>query len=489
MSTCSPLRRVDVAIVGAGPAGMFVARRLLSERRDMAIALIDKGKPAHLRSSAHPFSQRNGWDTHDIISGVGGAGLFSDGKLVLTLSAGGNLTHGLWGNRQAEYVRYVEQALLQSESVSARCSEKADPGFIDTVQKHGLSYKHLPVRHFGTSSLLSIIEGITGQLLSCPKVTLHSDRLATSIEKRGDSFVVETMNPAGGFERVSAKNVVFAVGKEGSPWLADILRPFGVKSSKNRIYFGVRMEAPATEALSKFSFDPKLSTVFEDGTKIKTHCFCTSGKILPLRYFGLPLAGSHTPDIDWNCGRNKENTVLGILLGDSEEAPVSSDLLFEMMATVKAIGKGRLLAQRLGDFRANRASTRSEIAGGPVRPSVAEFMPGNLRELRLPLSFDAKLLDFVERLGALAPSLSSDGVILYAPAVEWWMPRIETDATMETVHPGLYVAGDGAGVSQGIMYAAATGVLVADSILTKIGQLPSSIHEPADALVQPVSAL
>jgi uncharacterized FAD-dependent dehydrogenase len=459
----------DVAVVGAGPAGLFVTRRLLDRNRKLTVALIDKGAPAHLRNTRTPLRTHNGWESHDIVSGVGGAGLFSDGKLILTLNAGGKITDDLPERAKTEYLAYVERCLLKFGTHSKRSSDAADRGFLDAVRHEGLEYKHLPVRHFGTKGLARVLTGLLSELLRVRGTELLSERLLVQVEPDSVGFRLALRKPDGTLESLTAKRVVFAVGKEGSIWLSQKLAGLGVASSENRLYFGLRLESKHDSRLSKFSFDPKLSFEFDDGTRIKTHCFCEEGHILPLRYFGLPLAGSHTPRVPSDPRRKPpDNTVLGVLLGAPDDPGPLRDQIFALMAQAERMGRGRLLVQRLGDFKRNRPSDLSRIATGAVKPSTNQSLTANLRDMGFPLNFDQKFLSFIERIGRLAPSVADDDTLLYAPAVEWWMPRIATNRTMETACPGLYVAGDGAGVSQGIMYAAVTGVLVADGILANM---------------------
>lgn len=463
---------VDVLIVGAGPAGMFAASRLLRSLPSTArLMLIDKGKPAAARSLADPLTRHPaGWETHDLVSGAGGAGLYSDGKLTLTLKAGNKLANLISDAEAAEYLQYIEQTLVSFDGVSV--VNNAAQSEIDVIAaaaaKTGLTYKHLPVRHFGSDALSRVVSRFFDHISCRPNLQTAFQLNVVNFKpvKRGTE--VYAVDPFGRSIRFNARFVVFALGKEGSLWLTDRLAEFGVASTPNRIYVGVRVETPALTRLFDVSFDPKLSMRFDDGTKMKTHCFCRHGTVLPLRYFGLPVAGSHTPFTEKQSSvpERRQTSVYGALLGDSPERRLSRDEILRLLLRFDRAAGGRLTVQRLRDFRCRRATTTTDLASHSFE-AARGASPGDITSLDLPLEFDSKFAEFSRLLLEIDPGIVSDDALVYAPAIEWWMPRIETTNRLETRLTGVYVAGDGAGVSQGITAAATAGLIVADDIRTR----------------------
>jgi len=77
------MKQYDVVIVGAGPAGLFCAYELVENNKNLKILLIDKGKRAENRvcpMNKYKTECKN-CNPCGILSGYGGAGTFSDGKL------------------------------------------------------------------------------------------------------------------------------------------------------------------------------------------------------------------------------------------------------------------------------------------------------------------------------------------------------------------------------------------------------------------------
>jgi len=225
------------------------------------------------------------------------------------------------------------------------------------------------------------------------------------------------------------------------------------------------VETGPSETMTEYSLDPKFYWHYDDGSKMKTHCYCRQGHVASLRYFGLPLAGGHGPYTEANeISTRPAQANFSVLLGDTPRAPYSWDDCVDIMRRARRHSGGGLMVQRYGDFLENRATTRDGLSKNSIKPT-APATPGNIARLGLPNGFNTKLVDFVGRLSNVDPSLVSDDTLLYAPAIEWWMPRVDADENLQTRVDGAYVAGDGAGISQGIVYAAATGLRAAESIL------------------------
>jgi hypothetical protein len=434
------------------------------------VLLVDKGKNVAGRKLDNPLTLHPaGWETHDLVSGAGGAGLYSDGKLTLTFNAGGKL-HGVFSGEIAQsYLSYIETKLLSYDGVSVRSSDAAAAAAGEkTAQGCGLEYKYLPIRHFGSTALKQVVSRFFADLEARDTFEARFQVRAKTITTHRGRFWVELQDSQGQFERVRAGRVIVAVGKEGSWWLNEQIHNLGITSTKNRLYFGVRVETEGGAGSLQTSLDPKFSMHFSDGTKIKTHCFCRRGQVLELRYFGMPLAGSHTPFTEKQANARDDNggSVFGVLLSDTIENPISFDGALQMMRDVSTMTRGNLLVQRFEDFVADRPTRQEALATNPIRPPVSA-VPGSVSGLRLPLDYNTKFLEFVHRLSQAEDRLVTPDSLIYAPAIEWWTPRIQTSDALETSVENMYVAGDGAGVCQGITYAAATGLLVADDILSR----------------------
>ena len=457
----------DVAIIGAGPSGMFVAHKLLSDRKDAKVVLFDKGKDPKNRVRDFPISVVCGQEINDIISGGGGAGLFSDGKLVLSLRAGGNASGVFESRDEKNYIQYIEDTLVQLDGYSMPIQHAASNIYYTPASKLCvLQQKPYNVRHFGTDNLRSVLTQFFDKLASYHACDIRFESIVTgiSIDENG-KYCISYVNESDGEQQVTARYVVFAVGKEGSVWLSQLLSTYGVKSKKNRTYFGVRIEVNTFSNLKGISADPKLYWEFSDGTKIKTHCYCKEGEIIRLRYYGRHIAGGHSLKTDKNSGVFiRGRTSVSILLGDTPRQKFDFDDCIKYMDDVNQLTGGKLLVQKLCDFIKDKPTTPELISSNSVEPSTHDIVAGSVSALNLPLDFNRKFIWFVRQLGKIDEAFARDDVLVYAPVIEWWMNKIETNESFETSLRNVFVVGDGAGVSQGIMYSAATGLVAAEEI-------------------------
>ncbi|HEX8084607.1 MAG TPA: NAD(P)/FAD-dependent oxidoreductase [Solirubrobacteraceae bacterium] len=447
--------RWDALVVGAGPAGLFCALQIVAAgcRR---VLVIDRGPDASGR--AHP--PRGSASRGSYESGVGGAGLFSDGKLCLSLDVGGHLETALDSARRERLLDDIEgvfTALMEPKPERPRPPSRLGD-LIDQAERNGLGFKYYPVQHIGTDRCGDVIVRLVGALRRGGATVAASTTLRdvhTDPVTRTKHAIVETSS---GTHRVDADRVVLAMGKIGAGAQAELCEQLGVPVERQPIYVGVRFEAdaPALAPLFAGTKDPKYNLTFDDGSKIKTHCASSNGDILELQYDGLPLAGGHNY-------RGSESGRSGFsLLWNGASAGDPYRYAKSLMAATSRQTAGRLLVQSVTDYRARRPSTHESLSGFRLTNPAAS--PGDVRAI-LPPDYLWRCEQFLERLRAIAPELLAADSVFYAPAIEWWMRRNEVVSPyMETRSPGVYVCGDGSGWSQGIVHAAATGLLAGQSI-------------------------
>jgi uncharacterized FAD-dependent dehydrogenase len=443
----------DIAIVGAGPAGLLAAAALAANSRKQ-ILLLDKGNDIDVREH-HPGSRE--W-----VEGVGGAGLFSDGKLCLSLDVGGHLRESLDEDEKTRLLEVLEtlfrRALAQIDASDVPLIQ--DRGSAPDID--GLAVTTYPIMHIGTDRGTQLIRVLVDAVKRLG-VVVRSNCELLSIERTSrNGWRLRTKGTLGGEEQIGAGSVILAMGKVGSQRQADICERHGAKLVTVPMYMGARFECDAAAVRHLFGDgrDLKWKIHFPDGTKIKTHCATIDGEIATLRYGGLPLAGGHGYS-DRASGRSGFAILWdGIRREDNFECALS------LMRRISDLTGGALLAQRVLDFRDNRVSTVNEIRS--CRPSLAEWGVGNLREF-LPEAFTNRLISFLTTLEQSVPDLYEANAILVAPAIEWWMRRVAADPRTMRTEDGIYVCGDGSGWSQGIIHAAATGILAAEDLLgTKV---------------------
>ena len=453
MRTTTRTEHWDAVIVGAGPAGMFAALALAAGgRRDVLV--IDAGPDVDDRraaASGHGDTLAGGHPSYE--EGIGGAGLYSDGKLCLSLAVGGELDRLASPARQAEVMAEVCSVIgLYADLESATLDAEAVRSQGDAADAAGLAFKTYAVAQIGTDRCAQVIRDLRGALLALG-VTIRPHAALKRLGVRGDGRKrLDVVGQGGALCRIHADTVVLAMGKVGAAQQDAICRGLGITSRSRRLYIGVRFEGSAAGAEPLFAAtrDPKFAVRLADGSKVKTHCASRNGEVLELRYGGLPLSGAH----NYSTARTDRSGFSLLWDGWEDRAHDGYQAALRIMERAQRATGGHLAVQRVNDYRAGRATSRV-----PASATCREAVPGDVRAI-LPADYFPRCDDLLARLEAIAPDLVDDSAVMYAPSIEWWMRRIDVaDASMETAVDGLFVCGDGSGWSQGIIHAAATGLL------------------------------
>ena len=257
---------------------------------------------------------------------------------------------------------------------------------------------------------------------------------------------------------VHADSLILAMGKVGAQHQAELCEKNGATLVSVPMYVGVRFECDsgALRPLFDESLDPKMKLRFPDGTRMKTHCATHQGEIAPLHYEGLPLAGGH--------GYTNRKTGRGgfAILWDGIRSPDNFGRARDLMSAISRRTDGQLMAQRLVDFLKGRGSAIDLVRA--AGPSLKQWRVGNIWEF-YPQSFSEKLQEFLRVIETRVPGLRESNGLLFAPAIEWWMRRVVAEPSSMRSEAGIYVCGDGSGWSQGIVHAAATGIIAAEALL------------------------
>jgi uncharacterized FAD-dependent dehydrogenase len=459
MSTDAGQRDCGVLVAGAGPAGLFAALALVvAGERDVLI--IDAGPDAADRRHASDLSRDLGigWGHPDYERGVGGAGLFSDGKLCLSLDVGGHLESmdQQPRDRLETQIEGVFDALVEG-SLTRR---GGDPTELRKLEERAraadLEFKYYPVAHIGTDRCCDVIVRLR-ELLAATGVRFapRTELLDLEVEPGGGEKLARLRDDDG--ERViRAERVLLAMGKVGAERQARLCKTLGSDTHDQPLYLGVRFETEAAVLAPLFEAtkDPKYSLRLADGSKVKTHCASEQGEVIPLSYEGLPLCGGHNY-FNAMTGRSGFSILWdGFAHGGDPYGAAKA-----IMRRAHAAGGGRLVAQRLQDYRQSRPTREKDLAR--IDLTHRDAAGGDLREI-LPAAFFPAMDELLARLERLVPGLAQETAVAYAPAIEWWMERVDVDGFFRLrTAPGVSACGDGSGWSQGIVHAAATGLLAA----------------------------
>jgi len=458
----------DVIIVGGGPAGIFAALEL-SQVADLSILLIEKGKDISERQC--PVRDTGGscieCSPCNLVCGLGGAGTFSDGKLVLSSQVGGHLGEYLGKDSAEVLIKYVDDIYLKFGASERLYDAGSD---VDEISRRanlaGLHLIPTPVRHMGTENCYSVLKSMQEYLISRLEFKLGVMASAVLVDN-GEVRGVET--EAG--DRFLCRYLILAPGREGADWLSKEAGRLNLTVHNNPIDVGVRVEVPVAvmEELTSVLYEVKLefmSKSFND--RIRTFCMCPAGEVI------MESTGGYEPVVTVNghsyAGRKSSNTNFALLVSTDFTKPFHEPIAYgKYLARLANILSGGVLVQRLGDLMEGHRSTPARIEQGLVEPTLKSAAPGDL-SFALPYRHLTGLMEMLQAMDKLAPGVASPHTLLYGVEVKFYSCRPQLSPTMETEIHNMFAVGDGTGVSRGLVQASASGLVAACEILRRIEQ-------------------
>jgi hypothetical protein len=458
-------QRYEVVIVGAGPAGIFAALEL-ARAGATSVAMFEKGHDLGRRVCRAQRHGCNHCPTCAIMTGWGGAGAFSDGKLTLSREIGGWLGEYLPPAELERLLAYVDG--LWVSFGAPRETHGPDPSAAAGLGKKaaaaGMTLVPMRLRHIGTNRSPAVL-GAMRAALEAAGVTVCTGTPVAAIEvKQGR---VSGVRLADG-RPIEASAVVAAPGREGADWLAAQARALGVGLVNNMVDVGVRVEVAAEvmEPLTGPLYEAKLlytTPTFRD--RVRTFCMNPGGEVTCESYGDIVTVNGHS-----YAGRRTGWTNFAVLVSQSFTEPFHEPITYgaSVARLANLLGEG-ILVQRLGDLRSGRRSTPERIARGSVRPSLPSAAPGDLSFV-LPYRHLTGILEFLTALDALVPGVAGDDTLLYGVEVKFYSSRLALSPQLETPVRGLYAVGDGAGVTRGLMQSSASGVHAARAVAAALGR-------------------
>ena len=394
------------------------------------------------------------------MSGFGGAGAFSDGKYNITNEFGGSLHEHIGKKRALDLMRYVDQINLQYGGQGTKLYSTANSDVKQMCLQHGLHLLDAQVRHLGTDINYVVLENLYHELIS--KVDFHFNTAVSSVRKTAEGYEAILDNG----ETVNASQCVISVGRSGSKWMEGVCREMGIPTRSNRVDIGVRVELPYVifRHLTDELYESKIvyrTEKFED--LVRTFCMNPRGAVVSENTNGIVTVNGHSYE---DPSRHTDNTNFALLVSKRFSEPFKdSNGYGESIARLSNMLGGGVIVQRFGDLVRGRRSTPGRIAESFVTPTLTAT-PGDL-SLVIPKRILDGIIEMIYALDKIAPGTANDETLLYGVEVKFYNMEAELDDNLETHHSGLYMIGDGSGVTHSLSHASASGIHVAQKILEK----------------------
>ncbi|HAQ56792.1 MAG TPA: FAD-dependent oxidoreductase [Acholeplasmatales bacterium] len=467
--------KYDVIIVGAGPAGSMCAYELHEKNPSLAILLLDKGNDIDHRRCPilekkltkcpeRPDGVAGCYPACSMTNGFGGSGAYSDGKFNITSEYGGWMTDYLDATDVEELINYVDAVNLKFGAPL----EVTDPttAKVREIERRGLAVglKLLRgrVRHLGTEINLKVLKNLYIDLSQ--KIAMRHRAEVTDIVVESGAVCGVVLKDG---TRIESDRIVVCPGRDGSRWLSDICEARGIPMHANHVDIGVRVETnnEIMEEINENLYEGKFVFRTTMGTQVRTFCSNPSGHVVIENFSGIMLANGHAYS---DAGLGSKNTNFAILVSHDFTDPFHQPNEFAqgVSGLANMLSNGSIILQRYGDLKMGRRSTEKRIREGFVTPTLKEAVPGDLG-LVLPYKTMMSIIEMIEALDHVTPGIASEHTLFYGVEAKFYSARPEVDDRFETRVKGLYVGGDGAGITRGLAQAGANGVRIARAIAAK----------------------
>ena len=460
----------DVLIIGAGPAGLFAAYELITNNKKLKVAILDRGNDVKTRVC--PMNKKGipcqNCNPCNILSGYGGAGTFSDGKL--------NYIHKLGKSDLTKYMTESEAMKLIDETEEIFNKFKMDAEVYPSNMNEANEIKKkvaiagaklliIKQKHLGSDHLPKYIDNI------CETLKKHG----VELYDRCDVLDIDTINETkheiicnlrGKEKKFNAKTVIVAPGRTGAKWIQELADKYKIPYYSQSIEIGVRVEVrkDIMEDLTNVIYDPTIfikTKTYSD--EIRTFCTNPGGFVAKENYYGYICVNGHAlKDIKSN------NTNFAFISKVNLTEPVTNTRLYgESIARIaNVLGDGKPIIQSLKDLKSGRRSEWHRINKGFIEPTLKDCVAGDLA-LVMPHRIITNIIEGLETLDKIIPGVNNDDTLLYGPEIKFFSNEIKTNDKFKLENDNIYFVGDGSGKAGNIVTAAATGLVAARDILKK----------------------
>ena len=449
----------DVLIIGAGPGGIFSAYELLQKNEKLKIAVFEAGHALHKRHcpiDGEKVKSCIRCGSCSIMSGFGGAGAFSDGKYNITNDFGGTLYEYIGKQKALELMRYVDDINMRFGGQGTKLYSTAGSKFKKICIQNDLHLLDASVRHLGTDINYVVLENLYGYLKD--KVTFFFDTPVQTVKRAEGGY--EACYEGG---NCTGEKCIISVGRSGSKWMEKICTELQIPTQSNRVDIGVRVELPA-EVFSHLTdelYESKIVYRTEKyGDRVRTFCMNPKGSVVSENTNGIITVNGHSYE---DPEKQTGNTNFALLVAKHFSEPFKDSTGYaESIARLSNMLGGGVMVQRFGDLIRGQRSTAKRIEESFTTPTMSAT-PGDL-SLVLPKRLLDGIIEMIYALDKIAPGTANDDTLLYGVEVKFYNMEVAVDHKLETCHPGLYIIGDGSGITHSLSHASASGVHVARAI-------------------------
>ena len=449
----------DVIIIGAGPGGIFSAYELTQTAPQLKVAVFETGNPLNKRNcpiDGDKIKNCINCKSCSIMSGFGGAGAFSDGKYNITNDFGGSLYEYIGKQKALELMYYVDEINLRFGGEGTKLYSTAGSKFKKACMQQGLHLLDASVRHLGTDINYIVLENLYAELQT--KVDFHFNSPVENIEIIENGYQITSRG-----EKYDCKKCIVSVGRSGSKWMETVCKKLDIPTKSNRVDIGVRVELPA-EIFSHLTDELYESKIVyrtqKYADKVRTFCMNPKGAVVSENTNGIVTVNGHSYE---DPAKQTQNTNFALLVAKHFSEPFrDSNGYGESIARLSNMLGGGIIVQRFGDLIQGRRSTPSRINESFITPTLSAT-PGDL-SLVLPKRILDGIIEMIYALDKIAPGTANDDTLLYGVEVKFYNMEVEVDKKLQSRHEGLYIIGDGSGITHSLSHASASGVLVAREI-------------------------
>ena len=454
------MNNYDVLIIGAGPGGIFSAFELNKLNPNLKIGVFEAGH--ELAKRRCPIDGKKiksciKCKSCSIMSGFGGAGAFSDGKYNITNDFGGTLYKYIGRSEALDLMHYVDEINMAYGGEGTKLYSTSGTKFKKLCIQNNLHLLDASVRHLGTDINYIVLENIYNFLKD--KVDFYFDTPVNTVKIIDGGYEVVTAN-----EVYTCKKCVISVGRSGSKWMETVCRDLDIPTNSNRVDIGVRVELPANvfSHLTDELYESKILYRTEKyGDLVRTFCMNPKGAVVTENTNGIITVNGHSYE---DPAKQTENTNFALLVAKHFSEPFKdSNGYGESIARLSNMLGGGVMVQRFGDLIRGRRSTEHRMTDNFLVPTL-NATPGDL-SLVLPKRILDGIIEMIYALDKVAPGTANDDTLLYGVEVKFYNMEVQVDENLQSKYDGLYIIGDGSGITHSLSHASASGVHVARHIV------------------------